>query len=415
MTSSGVAIRAEGLGKRYWVQKGSPPTTAAEALTRRIKRQIRRSEFWALRDMSFELRPGDALGLVGRNGAGKSTLLKIIARITPPSEGRVVVDGRVATLLEVGTGFHPELTGRENVFLNGTILGMRRREIEAKLDQIVDFSGVASFLDEPVKHYSSGMRVRLAFSVAAHLESDIVLVDEVLAVGDADFQRKCMGKMHDVAEAGRTVVFVSHNLHAVQRLCNRALLIESGALELEGAPSEVIARYLERWGPAQTGGTAVIADDMPRNGNGRARLRRVTLTDLAGNEVSAIHLGQPFRVRFLVETFEPVPDATIELGINSADGDRVATAQNIDFERPPAALGTGVHELDAELRMTLLPGDYSITLAVHHRSGRTLDYVDQALGFTVLNAAESGDDNYPWPDVRGHVRPDSEWSVGVPV
>jgi lipopolysaccharide transport system ATP-binding protein len=210
-------------------------------------------------------------------------------------------------------------------------------------------------------------------------------------------------------------VFVSHNLNAVQRLCNRALLIESGRLELEGGPSEVIARYLERWGPVQSGGTAVLADDMPRNGNGRARLRRVTLSDLAGNELSALHLGQPFRVRFLLEAFEAIPDAVFELGVNGADGERVATAQNIDGERLPAALTAGIHELDAELRMTLLPGEYSLTLAVHHRSGRTLDYVDQALGFSVLNSAETGDDNYPWPDVRGYVRPDSEWSVGVPV
>jgi lipopolysaccharide transport system ATP-binding protein len=417
MTSSDVAIRAEGVGKRYWVQHGPPPTTVVEAVTQRMtrRRQANRAEFWALRDISFELRPGDALGLVGRNGAGKSTLLKIIARITPPSEGRVVAAGRIATLLEVGTGFHPELTGRENVFLNGTILGMRRREIESKLDAIVDFSGVASFLDEPVKHYSSGMRVRLAFSVAAHLESDILLVDEVLAVGDADFQRRCMGKMHDVAEAGRTVVFVSHNLNAVQRLCNRALLIDSGRLELDAGPSEVIGRYLERWGPVQTGGTAVLADDMLRFGSGHAKVRRVTLTDLAGNELTAVHLGQPFRVRLLVEAAEAIPETVFEIGVNGADGDRIATAQNIDGERPPAMLTAGTHELDAELRMTLLPGEYSLTLAVHRRNGKTLDFVEQALGFTVLNAAESGGDHYPWPVVRGYVRPDSEWSVGVPV
>jgi lipopolysaccharide transport system ATP-binding protein len=417
MTSSDVAIRAEGVGKRYWVQHGRPPTTLVEAVTHGIRRQRQagRAEFWALRDISFELRPGDALGLVGRNGAGKSTLLKIIARITPPSEGRVVAAGRIATLLEVGTGFHPELTGRENVFLNGTILGMRRREIESKLDAIVEFSGVAPFLDEPVKHYSSGMRVRLAFSVAAHLESDILLVDEVLAVGDADFQRKCMGKMHDVAEAGRTVVFVSHNLNAVQRLCNRALLIESGRLELDATPSEVIGRYLERWGPVQSGGTAVLADDMPRFGSGHAKLRRVTLTDLVGNELTALRLGQPFRVRLLVETFEAIPETVFEIGVNGADGDRIATAQNIDGERPPATLGAGMHELDAELRMTLLPGEYSLTLAVHRRNGKTLDFIEQALGFTVLNAAESGGDHYPWAVVRGYVRPDSEWSLGVPV
>ena len=252
--------------------------------------------------------------------------------------------------------------------------------------------------------------MRLAFSVAAHLESDVLLVDEVLAVGDADFQRKCMGKMRDVAGEGRTVVFVSHNLNAVQRLCSRALLIESGLLEMDGGPSEVVARYLERWGPDQTGGTAVIADDMPRFGTGHAKVRRITLSDLAGRELTAVHLGQPVRVRLLIDALEPIPETVFEIGVNGANGERVLTAQNIDGERPPAALPAGLHEIDAELRTTLLPGDYSLTLAVHRRSGVTLDFVEQALGFSVLNVSKSGGDHYPWPTVRGYVRPESEWS-----
>jgi lipopolysaccharide transport system ATP-binding protein len=416
MISDDLAVRVEDVGKRYWVRGERAATTLAEAATRAVRRRGRRSEteFWALRDISFDLQAGDALGLVGRNGAGKSTLLKIISRITAQTTGRVTTVGRVATLLEVGTGFHPELSGRENVFLNGAILGMRRYEIERKLDDIVEFSGVPEFIDEPVKHYSSGMRVRLAFSVAAHLESDIMLVDEVLAVGDADFQRKCMGKMHDVADEGRTVVFVSHNLSAVQRLCNRALLIESGRLEMDSGPSEVISRYLERWGPEQTGGTATIPDDVPRFGKGDAKIRRVTLAGLGGNELTAVHLGQPFKVRLLVEAMEAIPETVFEIGVNGADGDRILTAQNIDGERPAATLGPGLHELEAEIRVTLLPGDYSLTLAVHRRNGITLDFLEQALGFSVLNAAESGGDHYPWPVVRGSVRPDSEWSAPVP-
>jgi lipopolysaccharide transport system ATP-binding protein len=258
------------------------------------------------------------------------------------------------------------------------------------------------------------MRVRLAFSVAAHLDSDILLVDEVLAVGDADFQRKCMGKMHDVAGEGRTVVFVSHNLSAVQRLCTRAILIESGRLEMDGAPGEVVARYLERWGPDQTGGTVLVRDDVPRIGTGDARIRRITLTDLVGRELTAVHLGQAFRVRLVVEVAEAIPEAVFEVGVSGADGERILTAQNIDGERPPASLRPGLHEVEAELRTTLLPGEYSLTAGVHRRNGVTADYIEQALGFSALNVAESGGDHYPWRGVRGYVRPDSEWSSPVP-
>ena len=413
-----LALRVEGIGKRYWVHRESAATTLAEALTRTFDRAARRSrqenEFWALRDISFELRCGEALGLIGRNGAGKSTLLKIISRITAPTAGRITSFGRVATLLEVGTGFHPELTGRENIFLNGAILGMRRQEIRGKLDAIVEFSGIASFLDEPVKHYSSGMHVRLAFSVAAHLDSDLLLVDEVLAVGDAEFQRKCMGKMRDVADTGRAVVFVSHNLNAVQRLCGRALLIDAGRLEMNGPPGAVTARYLERWGPDQTDGTAVLADDVERFGTGDARIRRVTLTDLGGRAITAVHFGQPFRVKLLVHASEAIAESAFEIGVCTADGERIATAQSIDAERPAGPLPEGLHEVEAELRMTLLPGEYSLTVGVHRRSGITLDYVERALGFSTLNVAESGEDSYPWQAVRGYVRPDSEWSAPVP-
>jgi lipopolysaccharide transport system ATP-binding protein len=413
-----LALRAEGVGKRYWVHREPTATTLAEALTRRFGQATRGSrkadEFWALRDISFELRRGEALGLIGRNGAGKSTLLKIVSRITAPTTGRITSFGRVATLLEVGTGFHPELTGRENIFLNGAILGMRRQEIREKLDAIVDFSGVAAFLDEPVKHYSSGMHVRLAFSVAAHLDSDVLLVDEVLAVGDAEFQRKCMGKMRDVADTGRAVVFVSHNLNAVQRLCSRALLVDAGRLEMDGPPGAVTARYLERWGPDQTGGTAVLADDVQRFGTGDAKFRRVALADLDGRPITAVHFGQPFRVKLLVHASEAIPESAFEIGVCTADGERISTAQSIDAERPAGPLPEGLHEVEAELRMTLLPGEYSLTVGVHRRSGITLDYVEQVLGFSALNVAESGDDSYPWRGVRGYVRPDSEWTAPAP-
>ena len=255
MSSKQLVLRAEHVSKRYRIGEREPYKALRDVLADAVgtvaRARGRRAEpewIWALRDVSFEVERGEVLGLIGANGAGKSTLLKILSRITEPTEGRVVLAGRVGSLLEVGTGFHPELTGRENVYLNGTILGMRRAEIERRFDEIVEFSGMARFLDTPVKRYSSGMQVRLAFAVAAHLEPEILLVDEVLAVGDAEFQQKCLGKMKDVTRQGRTVIFVSHRLPAVRSLCSRALVLEKGALAFEGRPDEAIHHYLSHGG-----------------------------------------------------------------------------------------------------------------------------------------------------------------------
>ena len=249
---SDIAIRVTGLSKRYRIglQKVRY-RTLRESISEKFSRiarkeKTKKSFFWALKDIDFEVKKGESLGIIGRNGAGKSTLLKILSRITKPTKGRAVLDGRVGSLLEVGTGFHPELTGRENIYLNGAILGMRRTEIERKFDEIVAFSEIEQFLDTPVKRYSSGMYVRLAFAVAAHLEPEILMVDEVLAVGDAEFQKKCLGKMGDVAKTGRTVLFVSHNMTAIKSLCSKALLLKSGMIEKEGFTSEVVDEYLEK-------------------------------------------------------------------------------------------------------------------------------------------------------------------------
>lgn len=248
------AIRVEGLGKRYQLGGASPPyATIREQIGRWVARRApiegRRAgpapaPFWALRDVSFEVARGEAIGIIGRNGAGKSTLLKLLSRITEPTTGWAEIRGRVGSLLEVGTGFHPELTGRENVFLNGAILGMRRSEIAAKFDEIVAFAEVERFVETPVKHYSSGMYTRLAFAVAAHLEPEILVVDEVLAVGDVDFRRKCLGKMNDVARGGRTILFVSHDMGAIQALCDRAILLERGGVRCSGPVDRVVAEYL---------------------------------------------------------------------------------------------------------------------------------------------------------------------------
>ncbi len=260
MSKNDVAIRVEGLGKQYRIgEKQASYRTLRETLTKGVKTPFRKAasvlrgeaygaaglkeEIWALKDVSFDVKKGEVVGIIGRNGAGKTTLLKILSRITQPTEGRAEVYGRVSSLLEVGTGMHPELTGRENIFLNGTILGMKRAEIKARFDEIVDFSGVERFIDTPLKHYSSGMQVRLAFSIAAHLEPEILMVDEVLAVGDAEFQKKCLGKMDEVARSGRTVLFVSHNMAAVRKLCASGMRLEKGVVAAQGDINEIANDY----------------------------------------------------------------------------------------------------------------------------------------------------------------------------
>jgi lipopolysaccharide transport system ATP-binding protein len=364
---------------------------------------------WALRDVSFEVHKGEALGLIGRNGAGKSTLLKMLSRITLPSEGRLEIRGRTATLLEVGTGFHPELTGRENIYLNAAILGMRRPEVALKFDEIVEFSGVERFLDTPVKRYSSGMFIRLGFAVAAHLDPEVLLIDEVLAVGDADFQRKCLGKMRDVASQGRTVVFVSHNLSAVQQLCTRAIWIDDGHLRIDDTPEKVVDTYLATTGARASGGVSVIPETADRIGTGEARLRRVVIEDSEGRQRDEVHLGERFKVTALYEVFEPIEEVLFDVSILSSEGVQIVEAQSIDFGRVPVDLPAGWHEVTAELSVTLLPHEYNIGVGVHRMTGASVDYVDRAHRLRALHADRSGQDRYQWSEANGFIRPDSSF------
>jgi lipopolysaccharide transport system ATP-binding protein len=421
------AIKVEGVGKRYLLGEGHGEGYGA-ALSERVNaaftapvRWLRgdtrppreREEFWALRDVSLEIGRGDLFGLIGRNGAGKSTLLKMLAKITPPTEGRIEVRGRVGTLLEVGTGFHPELTGRENIYLNGAILGMRRAEIRDRFDEIAEFSGIEEFLDTPVKRYSSGMYVRLAFAVAAHLEPEVLLVDEVLAVGDAEFQRKCLGKIDDVARAGRTVVFVSHNLAAVQRLCTRTAWFDHGRMMNVGPTQEVIASYLTEVGAKQSGGVAEIREDAHRIGVGGARLLRVTMLDSKGAPGDHLNLGEPFSLRLSFEVTEAITEGTVEVGIASADGTRAITVLSND-DGTRVSLQPGTHEIAVDLDVTLLPGDYWIDVGIH-TTNVSLDYVERALNFVSINIPHEDTHPYPWPTTRGIVRAPSRWAVGAPV
>jgi lipopolysaccharide transport system ATP-binding protein len=277
MSSSDIAVSVRGLSKAYTIAHNEErQVTLAEQMLQRLKNPFKRAQtetFWALKDVEFDIKKGDVVGIIGRNGAGKSTLLKILSRITEPTAGEIRLYGRVGSLLEVGTGFHPELTGRENVYLNGQILGMRKKEIEKQFDAIVDFAGVEKFLDTPVKRYSSGMYVRLAFAVAAHLESEILIVDEVLAVGDAEFQKKCLGKMKDVASGGRTVLFVSHHMQSVQVLCNKGMYLEKGSCTYYGGTAGAIDRYVQSFERSARG---VAVEPRRRPGTGEFRFTSVT-------------------------------------------------------------------------------------------------------------------------------------------
>ena len=276
------------------------------------------NEFWALKDASFDVQPGEVIGIIGHNGAGKSTLLKILTRITEPTSGEAFINGRVASLLEVGTGFHPELTGRENVYMNGTILGMRKREIAAKFDEIVAFSELEKFIDTPVKRYSSGMYVRLAFAVAAHLEPEILLVDEVLAVGDASFQKKCLGKMSEVARAGRTILFVSHNMAAIENLCSRSILLQEGTVTGIGLTSEIISQYLKKV-MDPTPGRHDLALRTDRSGSGSVRVTDFHLEDAGGYPVSAVQSGAEAMLAFTLCTHQVAPVRGIDLGFSIHD------------------------------------------------------------------------------------------------
>jgi lipopolysaccharide transport system ATP-binding protein len=416
------AIRVKGLSKRYRLGDGgrNPYRTLRESIMETVARPWRRAgrgvpaasdpaDVWALKDVGFEVGEGEVVGLVGRNGAGKSTLLKVLSRITSPTAGEVELRGRVGSLLEVGTGFHPELTGRENVYLNGAILGMSRREVSRKFDEIVAFAEVERFLDTPVKRYSSGMYVRLAFGVAAHLEPEILVVDEVLAVGDAAFQQKCLGKMGQVSRQGRTILFVSHNMTAVKALCSRGILVEGGRVALDGGVDEVVNRYLTAGTDAAR--TGIIPEEAPRHRDvpGEASFRSVRLTDREGEPVSQLYFGQPFRVSFTCDVLREIPDGHFEVSISTRDGTQVTYSTTLDGGNGPRVLCPGRHEVTADFAVPLLPRDYTIDLGVHHQNGRTADFVQRTLDFSVLRVAENGSDHYPWPRTRGFIRAASSW------
>jgi lipopolysaccharide transport system ATP-binding protein len=348
---------------------------------------------WALRDVSFELPRGEVLGVIGNNGAGKSTLLKILSRITPPTRGHIEIRGRVSSLLEVGTGFHPELNGRENVYLNGIILGMRKAEIDRKFEQIVEFSGVGRFLDTPVKHYSSGMKVRLAFSVAAHLDPDILIVDEVLAVGDVAFQKKCIGRMQEVAGEGRTVFFVSHNTGAISNLCTRAIWLDKGAAVMTGDVPSVLGAYLKS--TANIG----VADpsQWKRSGTGEARVTAVYVRDANNEPRDSFAMGESIVIGFLADfprDFGKLPGA---VGLHVAREDTglgVLHIMNEDEGFLTGSVRRGIHDIQITIpNCQLYPGTYSVGVWL-----AGFDYVPDVLRFQIIQGAVSQRTQPFYPD-----------------
>jgi lipopolysaccharide transport system ATP-binding protein len=332
--------------------------------------------FWALRNVSFEVKPAEILGIIGRNGAGKSTLLKILSRVTGPTEGTIGIRGRIASLLEVGTGFHPELTGRENIFLNGAILGMTKAEVRRKLDEIVAFSECEQFIETPVKRYSSGMYVRLAFAVAAHLEPEILVVDEVLAVGDVGFQKKCLGKMQDVAGEGRTVLFVSHNMQAVRSLCTRCLLLQDGAMVMDGAPGAVVNRYQDAARRLEIGTDTATGDEKLRRGSGSVRFSSITLEDASGNARFEFGLAETIRVRLRYQVLRSVSNLSAAISLSAGAANESVTSVRYRLSRTDVVAGESGELLVEFPRCPLRPGEYALYFWLGDDRGNPFDVVD---------------------------------------
>jgi len=397
------AIKVENLGKSYLVGHNNAQaeryTALRDVLTRNARNLARKTrdmltgrqivqgdeveEFWALKDINFEIQPGDRVGIIGRNGAGKSTLLKILSRITEPTTGRVTINGRVASLLEVGTGFHPELTGRENIFLNGAILGMGRKEIQRKFDEIVDFAEVEKFLDTPVKRYSSGMYVRLAFAVAAHLEPEILVVDEVLAVGDAQFQKKCLGKMEDMGRGGRTILFVSHNMGMISNICDKGVFLENGKITMIGN----IDRCIDRYGESSSSGYKEVQVIRTPNPNQKILVKSVSLR----NADKIINNKNDLFVDIIFQILRPGQSYSIGVEVESLSRGIAFSSGTLD-DRPVIDRGLfdkiGNYTASVKLPVSwFLEGSYSIRVAASIPSVEVLDVFPQEVVFNVYDSS----------------------------
>ena len=365
----------------------------------------------ALKDLNLEVYKGDILGIIGKNGAGKSTLLKIISRITAPSVGEIKIKGRLSSLLEVGTGFHPELTGKENIFLNGAILGMNRNEIKSKLGDIVEFSGIKRYLNTPVKRYSSGMKVRLAFSVAAHLDAEILVVDEVLAVGDASFQEKCLNKMNSISKKGRTILFVSHQLNWINELCNRCILIEKGSINMDGKPSEVIKKYLEKPYKVQSTGSLEYPSKLSDNNTGEIEIQKIKLIGEDNKIKNEFCFKEKITVELLIKVNNDLENCHVFVMIGDLRGKIIIYSDSGAIGSFKGKIKRMSHKSVSSFQTNLLPGNFSIYLGVGKENGKTLEWLERVVDFKVLKVGKDPKSNFKWDTVHGSVIDDSIWSI----
>jgi len=356
---------------------------------------------WALRDINLEVGEGEVLGIVGKNGAGKSTLLKLLSRVTAPTTGNIKVKGRIASLLEVGTGFHPELTGRENVYLNGAILGMTKKEIDSKYEEIIEFSGVKKYAETPVKRYSSGMYVRLAFAVAAHLEPEILIIDEVLAVGDADFQKKAIGKMQSVSRSGRTVLFVSHNLTAVEQLCTKGILMQNGTITLRGNVHDITSAYKK---------ISVNENDLKRSGTRLIEFQDYRMTNMEGTKIDEVFLGDDFMVSTVAKANENIDYTDLSLDIRNDSNEFVGHITNADdlFEIKKVDKGDTISVSVTVKNISLAPGTYYISIWLGNSYG-TMDYIENCMRFSIKQGDKFILRPYPF-DKRAKIVLQSKWN-----
>jgi ABC-type polysaccharide/polyol phosphate transport system ATPase subunit len=389
-----IDVAFDRVSKRYRIRRPVHPLPGGAAPRGRLQ------DFWAIRDVSFDVGHGETLGLIGHNGAGKSTILKLLSQITTPTSGEIRLGGRVAALIEVGSGFHPELTGRENVYLSGSLLGMKRREIDDKLDRIIEFAGVHEFIDTPVKWYSSGMYVRLGFSVAAHLEADILLVDEVLAVGDAAFQLQCIERLNELRRDGTTMIFISHDLTSIEKLCDRVALMERGRLIACGSAHDVVEQYQRM---AANAHVAAMADAGAAAQAGAARVEAITFHDEQGAEIVSASTGGPLTARIHFTALSPVTDAVVEAFYYSRDGRTLHFQQSTAVAGGELTLSPGAGMIEFTMPgLGLQPGVYSVGATIRERTAS--DTIDWFYGRTALYVE-------PGKSVRGHFYTPHEWRL----
>jgi lipopolysaccharide transport system ATP-binding protein len=362
---------------------------------------------WALEDINFQVPAGQVLGIIGKNGAGKSTLLKVLSRVTAPSTGSILIKGRVGSLLEVGTGFHPDLTGRENVFLNGAILGMNKREIVSKFDEIVDFAGVQKYIDTPVKRYSSGMYVRLAFAVAAHLEPEILIVDEVLAVGDAEFQEKCVGKMKSVSGQGRTVLFVSHNMGTIRHLCDRGILLKNGRMVLDSGIEDVIDTYLKTNAKLLHDGT--VPEGASAQNTGEGRIEKVVFCNRKQEATTDFFYGAPVGIDIQFQSEVELEKCLLGIQIKNNLNESIVDFVNV-YDNATLSLKKGKNLFRVILENQLHPGKYYVNITVARFNGVPLDVLESVAEIKISNLGETATSGYPFAWTNGYLKGQANWS-----